>query len=125
VERIEQLFFGSGLGPDGRAVFETKLRERGLSNHLWYNAHNQYLTTFFHTGLVGLFMLVSIVFYCIWLGYKSEDRVMFFFSILTALSMMSESVFERVNGTVFFSLILLMMSGSSRRERKAELSKLN
>jgi hypothetical protein len=36
--------------------------------------------------------------------------------------MMSESVFERVSGAVFFSLILLLSSNSKSQERTEALS---
>jgi hypothetical protein len=122
VENVGQLIFGNGIGSEGNAVLEANLQKRGLTNHLWYNAHNQYLTTFFHTGILGLAALVSIVLYSIWSGYKSRDRVLLFFSVVMALAMMSESVFERVSGAVFFSLILLLSSNSKSQERTEALS---
>jgi len=116
VDRLSQLVIGNGIGPEGKAVLESKLRERGLMNHLWYNAHNQYLTTFFHAGLVGLIPLLFMMMYSIWLGFKSGNRVLFFFSIVIAMAMMSESVFERVSGIALFSLILLLLANDQSRE---------
>lgn len=116
VEKLSRLIFGNGIGPEGKAVLEANLRERGLTNHVWYNAHNQYLTTFFHTGLVGLMILISIVMYLIWMGYRSGNRVLLFFSVVTALAFMSESVFERVSGIALFSLILLLMTNGESQE---------
>lgn len=114
VDNTIQFIFGRGIGRTGDDILEDNLGKRGLTKHLWYNAHNQYVTTFFHTGMIGLIALLSILFYCIRLGVRSKDQVLLFFSIITFLAMMSESVFERASGIVFFGLIILLITNAKQ-----------
>jgi len=107
---LKEFMFGNGIGAQGNDVFETRLRARGLTHHLWYNAHNQYITTLFSIGLSGLILLSAIIYYCIHLGIKTKNVTLISFTMLTAFAMSSESIFERASGTAFFCVVMLLLS---------------
>lgn len=106
---FKEFAFGRGVSKLGAKSLEDNLRKRGLTNHLEYNAHNQYLTTLFRTGLVGFLMLLLMLFYCLKQGIMTSNKELVYFTLLMSFAMFTESVFERVFGIAFFCLVLLML----------------
>ncbi len=110
VDGVKDFLFGNGISSNGLKVYETRLRKRGLTNHDWYNAHNQYFTTFFKLGVIGLIVLLSLLGYSIWLGIVSRNSILIMFTLLISFAMCSESIFERSFGISFFCLIALLLT---------------
>ena len=118
---VKELIFGRGVGSTSNDALERSLEKRGLTNHLWYNAHNQYVTTLDKTGLLGLGVLIGILFYCLRNGMRTKNRILVLFTLLMAWALLSESVFERVSGIVFFGMVILLLTKSEI----ADVSKQN
>lgn len=58
-----------------------------------YSAHNQFLSTAVALGVPGAIWLITTLLYPIFYGGKN-NRLLFFFSLITLLSMLNEDVFE-------------------------------
>jgi len=115
---VNNFLFGNGVSLSGTRYLELSLMKRGLTNHLQYNAHNQYITTIYKTGLLGFIILFAILAYCILQGIKTKNMTLVYFTTMMSLAMMSESIFERVSGIAFFCLVLLLLSNSDLNSRR-------
>lgn len=66
-----------------------------------YNSHNQYLDQMLKFGIVGLLLFLVVLFY-----YYPHSSVLYqTFIIITAVSLLTENIFDRQTGVVFFSLL--------------------
>ena len=103
---------GTGVTDGSEDRLSKRLMDLGLIKHTNYNPHNQYMDTFWKTGLIGLICLLSIPFYGLYFGIKKNDTLLMQFSIFMIAIMFSESIFGRVNGIYFFTIVLLMLMNS-------------
>lgn len=71
----------------------TKLRDKNI------NSHSQYLEIVLQIGLVGLFLFLASLFF----GLKKTNKLFVILAICVVLSMLTESIFERQFGLVFFA----------------------
>ena len=115
---IKELILGRGVSASGNESFKRSLEKRGLLSHLSYNAHNQYVTTIFETGLIGLVFLMALLIYSIKLAISNKDKILLTFTILMSIAMLSESVLKRASGLTFFCMIILLLSNSKLIEHR-------
>ena len=105
---------GKGDTKETNKLLEKRLSNLGLTNHLGFNPHNQYVDTFWRTGILGLLLLVLIPIYCLIAGIKKKDRLVILFALFMMAVMCSESIFGRVNGIYFFTTVLLILMNSNK-----------
>ncbi len=110
--------FGLGVGQSARNTLKLSLEKRGLSSHLNYNAHNQFVTSVFKTGVIGCALLLAILFYGLTLGLRTNDALLIFSVLLMFFGMLSESILERVNGIAFFATMILFSINARLRKEK-------
>lgn len=104
----ESPIFGHGMGDAQHALNKftdqvevefwlnnanTKLRDKNI------NSHSQYLEVILQVGILGLFIFLLSLFYSL----KTSNRIFIIFVLCTFLSMLTESIFERQFGLVFFA----------------------
>lgn len=109
INDLSDFLFGKGVSLKASKQFENRLLMRGLVNHAEFNSHNQYVTTMQKTGLVGLLILLSTIFFCFHHGRVAGNFLLIYFTAMMGIAMLSESLFERSSGTTFFILITLAM----------------
>lgn len=100
-------WLGTGLGDNQRALFDSYERNRfweGLAKK--YNAHNQYLETMIAGGVVALGFLILALFYALYRAFKQEDYLATATLIFLMISMLTESVFERMWGILIFTILI-------------------
>jgi hypothetical protein len=117
-KKATDFLFGNGVSSNGKKPFVENLKKRGLTDHLGYNAHNQYVTTLYKTGLLGFIVLIAITIYCVRQSIVTDNRMLLFFILLMSFAMLSESTFERVYGIAFFGIVILMLSQPVSHEQK-------
>jgi len=117
ITNIKDLILGSGVGLPSDKLLEQRLNRRGLTDHLWYNAHNQYLTTLFKVGFIGLMPLILLLSFVIRWAFNNNDRVLLLFTILMSIAMLSESMLERASGIALFCTIILFPMNTKILER--------
>ena len=101
--------FGKGVTKNTEKILENRLIKLGLTHHSKYNPHNQYVDTFWRTGILGLFFLLLIPLYSLHTGIKTRNGMLIQFSLFMLVIMFTESIFGRVNGVYFFTTVLLLM----------------
>lgn len=109
-ENLSVLLFGNGPG-DTQAKLNAKIKERNMytgepgqvnTGFLGYNFHNQYMQTFSEVGLTGLFALVVMLGYLLFIGIKRNNKYLLFVNLTLLLAFMSESFLSRQTGIVTF-----------------------
>jgi O-antigen ligase len=99
------------------------------SGHKWspalyersYNTHNQYLQTFLSTGIIGFVLLLVLFGMVLRFSIKSKNIIFASFIILFSFCCLTESMFEKNKGIVFFtffSVVLMADSGSRKISAK-------
>lgn len=100
-----------GCGSDKKAddMLVQRLKDRGLTaGQVHYDPHNQYLTTYFRLGILGLLFLLGA---CVCMLYYAgiTTNVIFLLTLLLFMvSMCTESVLQRIVGINFFMTVLLL-----------------
>lgn len=98
------LLFGAGTG-DVKDELANAYRENnfttGVSGGL--NCHNQFLNTLVTLGLIGLLSLLLIYYFGFKTAVKNKDWIYFSFLLIMFLNSLTESIFEKQNGILFFA----------------------
>lgn len=104
----DNLLFGHGLGDAQHALnsytdkidiefwlngANTKLKDKNI------NSHSQYFEIVLQVGLFGFLIFLGVLFF----SFKRRNQIFVVFSICILLSMITESIFERQFGLVFFA----------------------
>lgn len=105
---------GKGVTRATNKTLENRLDNLGMRRHLTFNPHNQYIDTFWRTGIIGLVLLISIPIYSLLIGIKRKDKLIILFSFFMIAVMFSESIFGRVRGIYFFTTILLVLINTKK-----------
>ncbi|OBQ54938.1 O-antigen ligase family protein [Tamlana sp. s12] len=113
--------FGKGVTRKTNMILEERLQKLGLLKHQNYNPHNQYVDTFWRTGIVGLLCLILIPLYCLLEGLKRNDRLLILFALFMLAVMSSESIFGRVNGVYFFTTVLLLLMNTKNTDENCHI----
>ncbi|MHC1703111.1 MAG: O-antigen ligase family protein [Tenuifilaceae bacterium] len=106
----ENLLFGVGTG-DGPDSLKEHYKKSGvdLDQKYWYISHNQYLTVWIASGLVGLILFLIGLSY----PFIYEKRYKYFlclvFQIIILLSMLNEDTFETHIGVSFAALFYAIL----------------
>lgn len=111
----ENPLFGTGIGENRVALFES-YEEFGFWQGLErkFNCHNQYLETLLLGGAVGLFFLVCVLTAIFRSGWKRKDYLLQAVLLFVAISLLTESMFERMWAVVLFAVLLPLMSLRSK-----------
>lgn len=106
--------FGKGVTKETNKHLNKHLIDLGLKNHVGFNPHNQYVDTFWRTGIIGLLLLILIPVYSLVMGIKRKDKLLIQFSLFMLAVMCSESIFGRVNGIYFFTTVILLLMNTNK-----------
>jgi O-antigen ligase len=103
--------FGVGTGNVDETL-QHKLIEFGQPElaKLNYNPHNQFLQTFLEIGFFGLFILIFIIIYSIYLGIKHKEYLLIIISLSLLFNGLFESMLQRQSGIVFYTLFFCLLS---------------
>jgi O-antigen ligase len=77
-----------------------------------FNAHNQFLQTSISLGILGFLSICSLILLPLGWFLKNKSFLGFCFSVIIFLNLLTESMFERQAGVVFFVLFYLLMNRS-------------
>jgi O-antigen ligase len=106
-------FIGVGAGSTEDALLQ-QYSEDGLSGAVGekLNAHNEYLEYAVTLGIPGLLGLLAYLLVPLLTGLKQHRTVLVFFISIIAINFITESVLERLEGTLFYGLFnsLLMFN---------------
>ena len=97
-----------GAGPEDSQELLNDCYEQRLGKTFFseqsLNSHNEYLTTWLNTGLVGLLVLVLNLLISLVVAIKRKDSTYFAFLLIIAVSCLTESILSVQKGVVLYSL---------------------
>jgi O-antigen ligase len=103
----ENWIFGVGTGDTEEKLLEEYSKvnfKAGIDAQ--YNAHSQFLQTWFELGLIGLIAFISCLIYPAIHAIKEKNVLCLSFLSLVFISCITEAMLERQHGIVFFSLFI-------------------
>ena len=101
----KNLFFGVGTGDGKNSLMEYyKKSNVNLEQKYWFLSHNQYLTVWIASGLIGLVMFLGGLLFPFFYEKRQGCFLCFIFLIIIILSMLSEDTFETHIGVSFAAL---------------------
>jgi len=108
----EHFWLGTGIGDSQQALLDSY-----RDNEFWqglekrYNAHNQYIETSLAGGIIGLALMLIMLFYYCYRAFRQMDYLALSGLIFLLICLLTESMFERMWGVLFFAMIfpLLLM----------------
>jgi hypothetical protein len=116
--------FGFGLDEHADSYLRNRLELRGLKRGLTkYDPHNQYITTYYKTGLIGLLVLLGICFYGLKTALKQHHKLIIYCYFFFIIVMLAESVLQRVVGIYFFASLILLLPLSIDHQMEFQLKK--
>jgi O-Antigen ligase len=115
----EHPVMGVGTGDVRKAVFhQYELNKSKLANENRLNAHNQYLTLWAATGIVGLLLFIAVLLIPLRLQPVRQKALLLSFMVIVALSCVAEDTLETQAGVTFFAfwyVLLTLPSGLSAK----------
>jgi len=104
---MKNKWVGVGTG-DVKDVVSQHLKKINLvfASEKKINVHNQYLETFVGLGLFALLNLLFIFFIAMVLGVQQKSKLLIILIISILFFFITESMLNRLNGVLFFSLLL-------------------
>lgn len=117
----EHPLFGVGTG-DGRDALMEFYRNSGinLEPRHWHMSHNQFLTVWIMSGLIGLFLFLTGLIAPIFIAHRHSWFLPSVFLTIILLSMLNEDTFETHVGISFASLFLSILIFSYAFESDAQ-----
>jgi len=101
---MENKILGIGTGYHNENYLTDSELEIFDKNHLFINAHNQFLQTFLDHGILGLFFLVFLLAYSFYFAIKTKNYLLLMLMIGILINIFFESMLERGRGIFTFSL---------------------
>ncbi len=108
---------GVGIGDDKTELIDTynKLGHQELAARK-FNSHNQFLTTWIQSGIIGILLLIWSLVTIVIRSHKKKEILLLVFAILTGVSFMFESMLLRYWGVITFTLFYGMLYFYSEKE---------
>ena len=102
--------FGVGTGDMQRYLYK-KYAERNLVQFMSpeYNAHNQFLENFGQMGVIGLFALLGILGYALYVAIRDKRLLLLAFLVIEFINFIFEVPLCRLDGIVFFAFFLNLL----------------
>ncbi|WP_298237187.1 O-antigen ligase family protein [uncultured Algibacter sp.] len=82
-----------------------------------FNIHNQYLSVFIATGVIGLMFFLFFLFFNYRKSLKLKDETYIYILLFYSLNMMTENILERQNGIMLFYFFVCLFSQSKKNIR--------
>lgn len=117
IEKRLALGYGAGQEKDN-LVRIYKENGNTEAEKIRLDAHSQYLQTGIALGLLGMVPLLFMFIRLIYQGYEKRNGLIILFSFLVFFSCLTESMFERQAGVLFFVFFALLLSGMPQNGTK-------
>jgi O-antigen ligase len=106
--------FGYGTGSEKGLLKETYYKNKMYNSYLnKLNAHNEYISTWLKTGILGLIVLFSTFIFGFIMAFRKKDVLLFSFMTLITIVSFSENIFDVNKGIFFYAFFFpfLLLSG--------------
>lgn len=96
---------GYGAGSELSILREQFFKQKLYSSFLHrLNAHNQYISFFLTSGIIGLLVYLGTLVFGFGMAFRQKDMLFFIFMLLVAVVSLSESLLNAEKGVYFYSL---------------------
>jgi len=108
------ILIGNGMG-DIQSSLQIEYAKAGLIKPLRenYNSHNQYIEYYVGLGFLGFLTLCYLLLYYALVFLRENNQIGFQFIAITGIICLTECVFSRHHGIVFFCFMLFLLLGFS------------
>lgn len=120
----ENLIFGVGTGDADDMLKKHYTQELfDASLHIYLNVHNEFIETTLRLGLVGLFLLLTLILFPLFIRKKDKTdyALIIAFVILIATEFMFESMMVRLNGVIFFAFFYALLNIGTSNSHNEDL----
>jgi O-antigen ligase len=108
---------GNGTGSEIPMLKELYYDKKMYSAYLSsLNVHNQYLSFLINSGIAGLFIYISTLFWGFWQAIKRKDILLFSFMILTSVVSFSEDMLDVNKGIFFYAFFFSFLVLHKRKQ---------
>lgn len=105
--------FGHGIGDVKNIMEQCFLENKNIFKGNYYNSHNQYLSTWLASGIIGLMSLMGMLFYNLKNAITNKNFVSTSIIILFIVIMLTENILERQDGVMLFSFFINLFAFKS------------
>ena len=111
VSSRKNLFLGNGTGDaKNYLVKDYKTEKNTIAYKAKYNAHNQYIEFYIRNGLLGVLMVLLPIIYLLFISIKYKNIPLVLCLTIILITMMTESILQRVHGIMFVAYFLGLFS---------------
>ena len=113
----KNFLIGVGAGDVKDVLIEEYTRQNfGFLVEKKLNAHNQFLQTLIATGIMGVFILLSLFILPIINSFKRRNFIYCSFLLIVVLNLLTESMFETQAGVIFFAFFNSYLFAENAKE---------
>lgn len=114
---LENPLIGNGIGDSRDVVLEKYLNNSFIGYKKGYNAHNQYLEILSESGIIGLLVLLMILSYSAYIGFKYKNCIIIIFIVTVGFAFLTETMLHRIHGISFFAFFIPLMIHFSKTSK--------
>lgn len=115
IEQNHKWIVGLGLGTS-QEILDFLYKKYHCEQYYSYNFHNQYMQILVECGVLGLLLLISLIIYCFYKSIRDKNLIIFIFIFLMSILFLTEVVFFRQKGVIFFSLVYTIFFNIKKRK---------
>lgn len=113
--------FGNGMGDVDTSLWKEYAEadlEKAVQDR--YNSHNQYIEYYVGLGIFGVLVFCYLLFYYAQIFYKEDNQIGFQFIAATAIVCLTECLFNRHHGVVFFVFMLGLFTALNQPKKNLD-----
>lgn len=103
------LLWGEGTGAAPDVIRQTSEHFQIKNSLATTDPHNQYISTFINHGLIGIALLGTFLFMPLYMAWQKRDYLTLAFSILIAITCLTETALTLQKGIMFFALFYSLL----------------
>lgn len=100
---IESPFLGYGLGDVQLELNKCYKKRSPLLTEIIYNSHNQYLSYYLSSGIIGLMLLVYVIFKLFKQSFSKKNVLLLSITLFFSIIFFFENLLERQSGVILFT----------------------
>lgn len=108
---------GAGTGNERNLLTTIYMRQKSeLCSLFKFDAHNQYIQNYLGQGFLGFIVLVSILFYSLYLAQTKHIQLLSYMILILSINFLFESVLQTISGIAFFSFFIFFFGFREKQQ---------
>ena len=109
--------FGLGIGDVQEELNNCYLETSDILYKDKYNSHNQYLSIWLGTGILGIILLLNLLYANFRIAWIYYDKLYLFILLLYSAQFFTENLLERQSGVILFFFIISFFGFSTLQNK--------